>query len=93
MGAILVEIVATLLAALFAVLPLILLGENGALPKVAAAAGLLLMIFAGQIARRAYFRCPVCAAALPRGPRQVKASEFFNGCCAQCGTRFIRPGA
>lgn len=92
-GATLIEILAVLLAGSSVILVFVILGDRGAVPKLIAAASLLLVFCAGQVVSRAYFRCPICNAVLPRGQKQVRPREFFNGHCNQCGTKFIRQAA
>ena len=89
-GALLIELLFVLLSGLAAMLALIVLGTQGTFPKVAAAVSLLVTFLLGQVARHKYFRCPVCEAPLPRGPKQVPPSQFFNGYCPACDTRFLK---
>nr|ART39839.1 J91 [uncultured bacterium] len=64
------------------------LGDEGIYPKVVAILSLLTVVLLGQAVRRHYFRCPVCSAPLPRGPKQVVPANFFHGYCKRCGTEF-----
>lgn len=62
--------------------------DHGGWAKFVAISGFLLVFAGGQVARRAYFRCPVCHHPLPRGPRQVRPGDLFKGQCHDCGTDF-----
>ena len=82
-----IELCALLAAPVVAVPVIVLFGESN-LTKAIAVSSFLLVFIAGQLIRRAYFRCPVCGHALSRGPRHVQLKNFFNGHCDNCGTDF-----
>lgn len=86
--ALLVEVVFSLLAPVGAVLVLVVLGEQTLAARVASVLAFVGIFVVGQLVRRAHYRCPACAAPLPRGPRHVSFGADAVIQCTQCGTRF-----
>jgi hypothetical protein len=86
--ALLVEVVFLLSSPVSAVLVLVVLGEQTLGARVASVIAFVGIFVVGQLVRRARYRCPVCAAALPRGPRHVPFGSDAVIQCTQCGTRF-----
>ena len=88
LAAALIEVVTALLAGAAVIAVLGLLGDEGIYPRVVAAVTLVTVILLGQAVRGRCYRCPVCGAPLPRGPRHVAPSRFFHCRCNTCGTSF-----
>lgn len=87
-GALLIEVVALVLAPIFAVTVLVVLGVQSNVSKVVAAVAFVAVFFIGQLTRHACFRCPVCAGSLPKAPRYRPLGNESCAQCLQCRTTF-----
>ena len=87
--AFLIEVSAIIVAPVVAVMILVLFDERNNVTKALAIASMLLIFIGGEVARRAYFRCPVCGDKLPRGQRHVqRLGDLCKGRCSSCKTDF-----